>query len=219
MENLLPLVVFAVIVLFSLFSKLRKKTDEESPSPPAETPELEDLPEILRRLFTGQSVVPKARPAAPKEGDAAKPITIVPAQRREMPYQPPVARPAAPRPSPTPAPTMRPVARPVAQPLQRPVAKPAPTAMMDDEGPRRRPAGMAPPLRPLLRERKPLAAPAPKVRAPQPAATPQSVAAKQERAAATARKALPHYEFLRNLDDVRRGIILSELLGPPLSLR
>ena len=199
MENLLPLVVFAVIVLISLLTKLRKRTDEESTSPPPETPELEDLPETLRRMLTGEPLVRKARPAAPKEGDETEPVIIVPPPRRDMPYQPPVARPAA-------------------RPVQRPVAKPVVSPAADEEGPRRRPAEVAPRPRMLLRVPKPVAAPAPRVQAPRPAAR-RPVAAKKERAAAPARKPESQYELLGNLDDVQRGIILSELLGGPLSLR
>jgi hypothetical protein len=199
MENLLPLVVFAVIVLISLLSKLRKRTDEESVSPPEETPELENLPETLRRMLTGEPLVRKARPAAPKEGDETEPVIIVPPPRRDMPYQPPVARPAA-------------------RPVQRPVAKPVVSPAADEEGPRRRPAEVAPRPRTLLRVPKPVAAPAPRVQAPRPAAR-RPVAAKKERAAAPARKPESQYELLGNLDDVQRGIILSELLGGPLSLR
>jgi hypothetical protein len=199
MENLLPLVVFAVIVLISLVSKMRKRTDEESTSPPTETPELEDLPETLRRMLTGEPLVRKARPAAPKEGGETQPVIIVPPPRRDMPYQPPVARPAA-------------------RPVQRPVAKPVVSPAAGEEGPRRRPAEVAPQPRMLLRVPKPVVAPAPKVQAPRPAAR-QPVAAKKERAAAPARKPESYYQLLGNLDDVRRGIILSELLGRPLSLR
>lgn len=199
MENLLPLVVFAVIVLISLLSKLRKRTDDESVSPPEETPELENLPETLRRMLTGEPLVRKARPAAPKEGDETEPVIIVPPPRRDMPYQPPVARPAA-------------------RPVQRPVAKPVVSPAADEEGPRRRPAEVAPRPRTLLRVPKPVAAPAPRVQAPRPAAR-RPVAAKKERAAAPARKPESQYELLGNLDDVQRGIILSELLGGPLSLR
>jgi len=199
MENLLPLVVFAVIVLISLLSKLRKRTDDESVSPPEETPELENLPETLRRMLTGEPLVRKARPAAPKEGDETEPVIIVPPPRRDMPYQPPVARPAA-------------------RPVQPPVAKPVVSPAADEEGPRRRPAEVAPRPRTLLRVPKPVAAPAPRVQAPRPAAR-RPVAAKKERAAAPARKPESQYELLGNLDDVQRGIILSELLGGPLSLR
>jgi len=219
MENLLPLVVFAVIVLISLLSKLRKRTDEESTAPPPETPELEDLPETLRRMLMGEPLVRKARPAAPKEGEETQPVIIVPPPRRDMPYQPPVARPAAPRPSPAPTPpVVRPVARPTMQSLTRPVAKPVAPPVVSEEGPHRRPAEVAPQPRTLLRVPKPVVAPAPKVQAPRPAAR-QPVAAKKERVAAPARKPESHYQLLGNLDDVRRGIILSELLGRPLSLR
>ena len=200
MENLLGLVVFAVIVLLSLVSKMRKRTDEESPSPPPETPELEDLPETLRRMLTGEPLVRKARPAAPKEGDETKPVIIVPPPRRDMPYQPPVARPAA-------------------RPVQRPVAKPVVSPAADEEGPRRRPAGVVPQARTLVRVPQSVATRTPQVQVPRAPVAPQPVTGKKERMAASARRSEPHYELFKNLDDGRRGIILSELLGPPLSLR
>jgi hypothetical protein len=200
MENLLPLVVFAVIVLISLVSKMRKKTDEESPSPPSETPELEDLPETLRRMLMGEPLVRKARPAAPKQGEETQPVIIVPPPRRDMPYQPPVARPAA-------------------RPVQRPVAKPVVSPAADEEGPRRRPAGVVPQARTLVRVPQSVATRTPQVQVPRAPVAPQPVTGKKERMAASARRSEPHYELFKNLDDGRRGIILSELLGPPLSLR
>ena len=220
MENLLPLVVFAVIVLLSLVSKMRKKTDEESMSPPPETPELEDLPATLRRMLTGEPLVRKARPAAPKEGDETRPVIIVPPPRRDMPYQPPVARPAASRPSPAPTPpVVRPVARPAMQPLARPVTKPVAPPVASEEGPRRRPAEVVPQSRTLVRVPQPVATRTPQVQVPRRPAAPQPVPGKKERMAASARRSEPHYELFKSLDDGRRGIILSELLGPPLSLR
>ena len=200
MENLLPLVVVAVIVLLSLVSKMRKRTDEESTSPPPETPELEDLPETLRRMLMGEPLVRKARPAAPKQGEETQPVIIVPPPRRDMPYQPPVARPAA-------------------RPVQRPVAKPVVSPAADEEGPRGRPAGVVPQARTLVRVPQSVATRTPQVQVPRAPVAPQPVTGKKERMAASARRSEPHYEIFKNLDDGRRGIILSELLGPPLSLR
>ena len=41
--------MFVAIVAIGLLGKLRKKPDEESAPPPSESPELEDLPEAIRR--------------------------------------------------------------------------------------------------------------------------------------------------------------------------
>ena len=209
MEGLGPL-IFIVIMVISVLNKLRKKPDEESPQPPGEIPDL-DLPEILRKMLTGQTTVPKARPAAPKEiaddgWQPVKPVTMPMPQRRDTSYQPPVARPSAQRAPEAPAP-VRP--RPpvvVEAPVSRPAARPARAAAAPPTPPRARSAALSSvnlPL-PTLRSRG----------VPQPAAK-----ARRAAQAAPVQQALPAHVLLRNLDDVRRGIVLSEVLGPPISLR
>jgi hypothetical protein len=209
MDDLFGPLIFIVIMVIGLLSKL-KKTNEEAPRPPGEMPDL-DLPEILRRALTGEGPVPKARPAPPRDSDddgwrPVPPITIQPPQRRETPYQPPVARPtlqrapeAAPPPRPRPpivveAPTSRPTAKTVPKLVRTPPATPA--------SPRTRAATLSP-----VRSLRSMAA-------PQPAAK-----AKKTAPAPPAPQPAHAHALLRNLEDARRGIILSEVLGPPLSLR
>jgi hypothetical protein len=229
MENLLGLIVFVVIALISLVGKVRKKADEELP-PPTGTPELEDLPETLRRLFMGEAPVPKARPAAPKQAVEVEPVIIVPPPRQRTPYQPPVARPAEPR-QPTPPvayPTAsrvstpsspRPVARPtpptVAKQPARPVASPA----TREEAPSPRFGQLVQQPRTLLRTPGPPSKPAARAQAAQPSAPrPPSPGHRVTEREGIHKTEIAH-TLLHNLDDARRGIILSELLGPPLSLR
>lgn len=228
MENLLPLLVFAVIAVISILGKLKKKTDEESSLPPEETPDLNDLPDILRRMLTGDTTVRKARPAAPKEDEdegwqPVKPVTIPRPQQRDMPYQPPAARPAAPRESAAPKPASRPqrpivVEPPVPRSAARPVA--APAAQDEQEGPRRRP-GLATPRQSTPPRTRSAAF---KVSLPlrtlrQPAAQKPAETAKKTGQPAPSKRPSPAHALLRDIDDVRRGIILREILGPPISMR
>ncbi len=226
MENLIGPLIFIAIVVISILGKLKKKTDEESPMPPGETPELNDLPEMLRRMLTGDTTVRKARPAAPEEGDdtgwqPVKPVTIPRPQQRDMPYQPPVARPAAPRESAAPAPPrqQRPIVveAPVARPAARPVAAPA---AEEEEGPRRRPAPTAPRQSTPPRTRSAtLAVSLPLRTLRQPAAQKPPEAAKKTGQPVPSKRTSSAHALLRNIDDVRRGIILREILGPPISMR
>ena len=214
-RDLIGVVVFIAFVILSVLGKLRKKPEEDAGAPPADTPSLDELPETLRRMLTGQPPMRKARPAAPKaapetEGRPAQPVAAPPAQRR-TPYQPQVARPAAPRTA-IPAPP-----RPVAQPVQQPRrAAPAPPPVGEEEGPRHRPQHVTVPQSPAPKLPKPLTAQQMALRsAPRPADAPRTP--KPVHAAPEQAEAGP--TFLKDLHEVRRGIILSELLGPPLALR
>jgi len=226
MDNLIGPLIFIAIVVISILGKLKKKADEESPLPPGETPDLNDLPEMLRRMLTGDTTVRKARPAVPKEDDdtgwqPVPPVTIPRPQQRDMPYQPPVARPAAPRESAAPPPSrpQRPIVvePPVARPVARPVATPA---AQEEQAPRRRPAPAAPRQSTPPRTRSA----AFKVSLPlrslrQPAAQKPAEAAKKAGQPVPSKRPSPAHALLRDIDDVRRGIILREILGPPISMR
>ena len=226
MENLLGPLIFIAIIVISLLGKLKKKADEESPLPPGETPDLNDLPEMLRRMFTGDTTVRKARPAAPKEDEdtgwqPVQPVTIPRPQQRDMPYRPPVARPAAPRESAAPAPPrqQRPIVvePPVARPAARPVAAPA---AQEEEGPRRRPALAAPRQSTPPRTRSAAFAVSLPLRTlRQPAAQMPAEPAKKTGQPVPSKRPSPAHALLRDIDDVRRGIILREILGPPVSMR
>jgi len=227
MENLIIPLIFIVIAAISVLGKLKKKADEESPLPPGETPDLNDLPEMLRRMFTGDTTVRKARPAVPKEEDddtgwqPVKPVTIPRPQQRDMPYRPPVARPAAPRQSAAPAPPrqQRPIVvdAPVARPAARPVATPAAD---EEEGPRHRPAPAAPRQSAPSRTRSAAFAVSLPLRTlRQPAAQMPAEPARETGQRVPSKRPAPAHALLRDIDDVRRGIILREILGPPISMR
>lgn len=221
MHDPLGLLIFIVILVISLLGKLRKKSEDAPSQPTSEIPDLNDIPDIVRRMFTGEAAVPKARPARPKEVDdddegwqPVPPVIIQAPQRRASTYQPPVARPAVRPISDTEGPSRPKPPIVVKAPVPGPPARQAP--------PRPAPKPVTP-VQPLLTptltptltrsqtlSAKSLRAPiAPKCEAPanrQPQAR-----GKQQRNAACG--------LVNDLVDVRRGIILSEVLGPPVSMR
>ena len=228
MNDTLGLIIFLVIAVISILGKLKRKPEDEPQQPPSETPDFNDIPDILRRMFTGEAGVPKARPARPREVDddegwqPVPPVILQAPRRRESSYQPPVAQPAV-RPVPEtegpvrprpPIVVKEPVPAPMTRQAPRPIPRPAPQAVPPQPAPRPA-APPQPAVSPVLTRAqtlsvKSLRAPnAPKCKAPED--SPAQGRGRQQRHAACG--------LVSNLDDVRRGIILSEVLGPPVSMR
>ncbi len=210
MEELLGFLVFAVIALVSFVGKLREQR-KQSQEAESERPKVRpmDLPEATRRMLYGDSMEPPV--AVPRGESSPEPPVAVP--RREPPplHTPPPRRTAAPeRPVPpvrTPAAPPRrieapPVLRPTAADIQHELRRAIQRAFQ--QTPVRQAVRRPPPVSEEERERPP-------VKAPKPAQPPKRRRA-EERAA-------PLRRLLGDLNDVRRGIILQEILGPPKSLR
>ncbi len=211
MDNLLGLLIFAVIAIVGLLNKAaqnRKGGEEAPPSTPPIEPE--DLPETLRRMIYGDArPIPKARPAQPPQARA--------------PYQPPVARPAQqPRQTTPQQRQARPQRNVIVQAAPRTAEPsgdtPTPTRMRPDQV---RPAPRPAPVPHASAPKAPK--PVPRPSAPAPAAVSQvaqQVAARMAtRKRTEPKKAAPAGAFFKSIDEVRRGIVISEILGPPVSMR
>jgi len=209
-EELLGFLVFVAIALVSLVGKLREQR-KQSQETESERPKMrpEDLPEATRRMFFGDSMEPPV--AIPRGESSPEPPVAVP--RREPPrlQTPPPRRAAAPeRPVPpvrTPeAPPRRieaqPVLRPTAADIQRELRRTMQRAFQ--QTPLRQAVRRPPPV--VEEERE-----GPPPEAPKPAKPPKRHRAEERPA--------PFGRLLGDLSDVRRGIILQEILGPPKSLR
>ena len=88
MENLLGLVLFIVFIVATLVGKMQKKKGEQEESPPPSDgpPELEDLPEALRRMLMGggppvRKATPAPQPAPPDVQPVAQPVARPVAER------------------------------------------------------------------------------------------------------------------------------------------
>lgn len=222
--NIFGLLFFAVMILLSIISKVRESRKQEERKQRPEIKRIEELPEEARRRYYGDAATPVAQPRA---AEAARPVPAPPQRRRESvpsedgpsleellgrlfdPDKP------APKPQPTPAQRMQPTEQPRRVPVPpqpAPQAQPAQRRMppTPQRAPQAQPAAQRrmPQARPGQRreaQEGPVMRPSPQTRAPQremrPAAAPRS-------------------RFLfSGLDDVRRGIILQEVLGPPKSLQ
>lgn len=216
MEGLWGSLIIIFFIVISVLGKLVQKKKEGQDAPPAsESPDLEGLPEIVRRMLYGPQAARKATPARPathpdqEAVEQPRPVTIRSVPPRGTPYQPPVARPAPPRPQApvTPRPVVVPSAwEPPVPPARRP-ARPLPQEW-EEEGPRR-------PLPPQA----PVPTAGPGLRQPPRPAAPRPVTTEPTGGPPEGRKAVMLHALLGDLQDVRRGIVLSEILGPPMAFR
>lgn len=232
MESFLPFIIIVVITGLSLLNKLqeRKRVEAERQEAEENRSDYEDLPEATRRMVYGDGGPPEARPQpAPPGVRTARPAQPaqrpVPSELDQMPeafrriveaLQPELARQAPPKPvQPAPAAPQRPPSPPL-----RPARQEARRAFPSLEAQSRRPVQPIPPQR-VQREQ---------VQRPRPQATRPAKPRPQRRrpvprpapVAARGRRRPPPPRGLRlfdDLQDVRRGIVLSEILGPPVSMR
>jgi len=225
MEQLILLVVFLVIAgLFSVIKKVQEQVEQEKRRQERERrQEAEGLPEATRRLLYGNEEPERAAPdtsAQPLRGRREwRPPVAVPRGRPTQPVVPPPVPPAPSRrakPIQQRAPQPR-VPRPQrpAKTAQRRVPQPPGTPVSVHEvlrrGPQARPAAKpaqrpAPesPQRPRPRaRRRPTAAPPPQRPAPH----------------RVKRKRAPAKALFSGLDDIRQGVVMREILGPPVSMR
>ncbi|HIJ75001.1 MAG TPA: hypothetical protein HPP83_12960 [Candidatus Hydrogenedentes bacterium] len=216
MESLILLIVGAAVLgLFTVINKVQEQIERERRRQTRESRlDASELPEATRRqLYGSPEGPPVARPAVrPAPGQ----------QRRE--WRPPVAvprggRPVVPPPVPPPQRQAQPGQRRVPQPPGTPVLlrevleratrrEPIPAQARPVPAPRR----PQPPLETVAKPAPRRRPPAPKQRrAAAPRPQPQRVPARPKRAGARV--------LFADLDDARRGIVMSEILGPPVSMR
>lgn len=222
--NIFGLLFFAVMILLSIISKVRESRKQEERKQRPEIKRIEELPEEARRRYYGDAETPVAQP---RGAEAARPVPAPPQRGREsVPLEEGPSleellgrlfdpdRPA-PKPQPAPAQRMQPTEQPrrvPAPPQRAPQAQPAQRRMppTPQRAQQAQPAAQRrmPQARPAQRRESqegPVMRPSPQARAPQ----------REARPAAAPRSRV----LFSGLDDVRRGIILQEVLGPPKSLQ
>jgi hypothetical protein len=207
-DDLFGLLIFLVVAAIGVLGKVFQKPQTgESDTPAAPPVKPEQLPEVLRRMLMGEAPpVRKARPAQSENDEGPmQPEVRVP---QRAPYQPPIARPAQTEPR-------------EGQPRRKVIVQAPPQPREPAAPPRMRPEQIPPAARPIRipQAMKPVPKPALRVpTAPQPAAQ-RSPAPQPAPARRLQPKAVPAGAFFRNVDEIRRGIIVSEILAPPVSLR
>lgn len=230
MEGLAPLIIFAVLAIAGVLRKVyeqRREAEEARDRATRRKIRREDLPEATRRLLYGEGTktaeprgatpppVPQGRP---RQAVPAIPVSREQAQPRPGP-QPqvrPTAQPARPVPRPAPQRPAQPVQRaqqprPLPQPHQRPQRRPRPQPQRPPQPQAPPPAEAEEPARPARQaRRRPARRPGP--------ARPRT--AQRPRSARRVKRARPAtHALFSGLDDVRRGIVAAEVLGPPKALR
>jgi len=215
----LGIVIFLVIAIVSILGKLQesKKKDGEDESLDSPSIEPEDLPEPIRRMLYGDRDRP-VRTAKPAQSAASKRMEAESA--------------AAP---PAPAPDRRPTPRPVtvAPPRAKTRPTPIPVAQQSTAPTPPRPAApripeddeTRPRMQPLIQKPTPprpkiAVAPQAKPATPSMARPPEAAQLiKAARAADASVKPIANPWLFKDKADLRRAIVLSEILAPPLALR
>lgn len=215
----LGIVIFLAIAIVSILGKLqeskKKNGEEEWPDSPSIEPE--DLPEPIRRMLYGDRdrPVPTAKPAQSTESKRAKAESV---------------------PAPTPAPVRRPTPRPVtvAPPPAKPRQMQFPVAQQTATPQTPRPAApripgddeTRPRMQPLIQKPTPPVPPKVAVPPPPKPAAPTMVKPpeagqliKAARAADASVRPIANPWLFKDKADLRRAIVLSEILAPPLALR
>lgn len=208
MENLLGLIIFLVIAGISVVGKMRESRKLEEERRDRESMPPVELPEATRRMLYGDigDDIPTARPR--QTGEAPPPRPVVVARPAPAPRQEPRRQEATP-----------PVVRPMRQEQpQRPAAPRPPVSVPA----RRIPVQTAPARQTAAR------------RAEQESASDESVWARmraeerrlrqmaeanRQKAASIAATRRQSERLFGGAGNLRRGIILREVLGPPLALR
>lgn len=187
---------------------------------------------IIAAISSLSKMLQKGRPDMPEEEeDLPRPRPPVPAPLHRPPAVPPpiVIQQQPPRQRPLTEDQVQEVLRRVRVPAQRPVTPPAPPVVRTSEPATRRIVRMQrnePELPSAHPEPAPHEVGMSSIHAGEsaretttPSARPSIPEAARPPEAVVASRALGYRSLLRNRSDVRRAIILRELLGPPLALR
>lgn len=211
MENLLGLIIFLVIAGISVVGKMRETRKLEEERRERESMPPVELPEATRRMLYGDTGdIPTARPRQTGEAPPPRPVVVArPAPAEPAPRQ-------APRRQETPPPVVRPMRQ--EQP-QRPAAPRPPVSV---------PARKIP-VQTVSAARQAAARRAEQESAPDEAAWArmraeerrlrQMAEANRQKAATVAATRRQSARVFGGAGTLRRGIILREVLGPPLALR
>lgn len=243
MDDLIGLILFAVIAgMVWLANKIKEAQESRGGSPPPTGPE--DLPERTRQMLYGGDV-PMAKPKQPQAHDRPRPVPpkpLPPGQREATPRQAPRrqvvgGRPvAAPPPPAPPSEELSPRALRVERERQAPPHAHEPGHDLTPhelrelrrlEAARRRgapPEAASPRQQQAAREQQRLAQERQRVlqqtkQLEQRARQPQQARRDVPAAAAPARAERRIGTWLGDAADVRRGIVLAEILGPPKGVR
>ncbi len=208
MENLLGLIIFLVIAGISVVGKMRESRKAEEERREREGMPPVELPEVTRRMLYGDSGdIPTARPRQTGEAPPPRPVVVArPAPSAPVPQQQPRRQENPPT-----------VVRPAQQGQQRPAGPRPPVSV-----PARKVPVQAAPTRQAAR------------RAEQEGASDESVWARmraeerrlrqlaeanRQKAATVAATKRQSERVFGGAGNLRRGIIIREVLGPPLALR
>ena len=211
------IVIFLVIAIVSILGKLQESKKKGDAEEPLDSPSIEpeDLPEPIRRMLYGDREQPvrTAKPARPAESrqtetePAAAPTPVRPTASRPLTVAPPVK----------PRQMQIPVAQQAAAP--KPARPAAPLIPEDNE--------TRPRMQPLIQKPQPPQVPrisAPVV--PKPVAVVKTInppdptqLIRAARASEEKVKPIANPWLFKDKADLRRAIVLSEILAPPLALR
>ncbi|HOD49682.1 MAG TPA: hypothetical protein PLJ71_02440 [Candidatus Hydrogenedentes bacterium] len=209
MNELGSLIVIVIVIVASVIGKIQeqRKAQERKKSRTPVRPE--DLPEATRRLLYGTPDKPAAdaRRESPQVR-TAQPRTAPPVQRQQpvtvrRPVQPPVQRPVQQTATPPPPP---PPSRRRVEPQPR--VEPAPTPLSLQARHEQLMAQRLKQLEEARTQRAAMIQRAQQLRRQAPGAAAQEPRSRK-------RTTHPAMELFSNLDDVRRGIVMAQVLGSP----
>jgi len=230
-------VLFALFVVLSAVRRAKEGRDVEQRDQEGDWTG-ENLPEETRRMLFGDPAAPTARPAAPKRNPdpfvqvrdvidelrrQIEPQVAKPRQGAPRAPQPPALPPHAPAAPKQPHP-LQPQFRPAQPPPQRtapqrPAPRPQPPRMVpqQSEGAMRREM-QAPQQRPAPAARR-QQAPRPAVQLRDPDEGPTMPVPRAQQPKQPSRAPRRRRRWLATPVDLRRGIVVAEILGPPRAMR
>lgn len=246
MDNLgeyVYVIAFVVFVLVAVVRRLAEGRDVAQRNDEGRDWTVEELPEETRRMLFGDTAAPTAKPAQTRR--AVDPFdeprkALVDMQRQvaeqvRKRVEPPVAKPRQGAPAaPPPVPQTRQAARPAPPPPLQPQFRPEPVVQHVPAPPRHAPPAQPPRMVPQqsegrmtreVQQQPPRPAPKPRRQQPVRAAAyrdadegphmplPSSGQKQRQPAAKHGRR------WLSNRSEVRRAIVLAEILGPPKALQ
>jgi hypothetical protein len=221
-DNLIPIAIFIIIMVVGAVRKAQESKQVGDRQQQSKRTSVEDLPEETRRMLFGDPRVPTAqrRGAAPtvqrtSEAEAPEVLVADPRPRQATPAHP--VRQAPQR-------AERPIReatsrRQVAPPMRKPQAQAQRSARPQVQ--QRRSAPRQPAATQRTAQQRP-----PAQRRPQQTPQRSSQSRQQQAERSRQRQAAPAaaptaraHPLFAGMGDVRRGILISEILGPPVSMK
>lgn len=240
-EEIIGVVIFLVFVIFSIVRKIQEQMTASRRQDEQRNITLEELPEETRRMLFGETAPPTARPRGRDDSMDEEDEDVIVARPRRVEPRMAKPRPGSPRPPAQTVPAAQPVQRQPARqtpfPPPRPQAQPpfrAPATQKPPPPPRQTPATEIPRMRPAplegqMQRQIPPHVPRAPQRRRQPTVPPALVepqegpqqpfrpsSSEPQRGPSEPRRRRMWFAGTR---DLRRAIVLTEILGPPKSLR